>query len=136
MKMWLPSGMSRGSTATLRRYESGRDGPGANEIPGGGLTYLTPAPPDQPPRDSGKVTVTLRTGADTGGRLPTRASLRLMPALAGARYLAGSASSARWRAAAAGPRQVMASRALALCAPRRAAVKRSELAPGCSLVGM
>src|SRR4051794_2203332 len=55
MKMWLPSGMSRGSTATLRRYESGRDGPGANEMPGGGLTYLTPAPPDQPPRDSGKV---------------------------------------------------------------------------------
>jgi hypothetical protein len=58
-----------------------------------------------------------------------------MPALAGARYLAGSADIARCRAAAARPRQVTASRALALLAPSLAAVKRNEFGPGWSFAG-
>ena len=85
---------------------------------------------------SEKVTVTLRAGLETALRLPRGGSLRLIPALAGARYLAGSAAIARRRAAAAGPRQVTASWALALRAPSRAAVKRNEFGPGWSLAGI
>ena len=56
MKILLPSGIRRGSTAALRQYVSRRDGPRAKRRSGGGGMNRAAGPSDQPPFPSGNVT--------------------------------------------------------------------------------